>query len=185
VIDGRVVDKCWRNPVTHLLDSAGGPAKTDSTRFYFAYDSANLYLAAVCFDPAVTTVKAQASGRDGAVDEDDCVCYLFRPDTSKADVFQVLFNATGAVFDQAMSVNEQGVVCPGPAWDGDYTVKALLGIGFWSIEVRVALPVELVRAGPGEAWGVDFRRKQPGRNASADWQPTGHDPSALGLLLFR
>jgi hypothetical protein len=185
VIDGSVADQCWRNPVTELLDADGGPAKTDSTHFYFTYDSANLYLAAVCFDPAVAMVKAQASGRDGAADEDDCVGYLFRPDTGRADVFQVFFNATGAVLDRAMAVNGDSVVCPGLTWDGDYTVNTLRGIGFWSIEVKVALPVELIRARPGGVWGVDFRRKQPGRNAKGDWQPTGYDPRALGLLLFR
>jgi len=185
VIDGSAADKCWRNPVTDLLDADGGLAKIDSTRFFFAYDSADLYLAAVCFDPAVTAIKAQASGRDGAVDEDDCVGYFFQPDTSKGDVFHVLFNPAGAVFDEAIAVIEKGEASSSPARDGDYTVKALVGDGFWSIEVKVALPVELVRAGPGEVWGVNFQRKQPGRNADASWQPTGHDLSALGLLLFR
>jgi predicted phosphodiesterase len=185
VIDGRVDDQCWFEPQTTMFDAEGGPARTDSMRFYFAYDSADLYLAAVCFDPAVTTIRAQASGRDGAVADDDCVGYLFQPDSGKGDVFHVLFNPVGAVFDEAIGVGKKGEASASPAWDGDYTVRTLIGDRFWSVEVRIQLPVELVGPRPGAAWGVNFRRMQPGRKASADWQPMSLDPSSFGLLLFR
>jgi hypothetical protein len=168
-----------------MLDPDGSSARTDSVRFYFAYDSANLYLAVVCFDTAVATIRAQASGRDGAVAEDDCVGYLFQPDTGRGDVFHVLFNPVGVVFDEAIGVSDQGVATSVPAWDGDCAAQTLVVDGCWSIEVRVQLPVELIEPGPGMAWGVNFERRQPGRNANAVWQPTSPDPSTFGLLLFR
>jgi 3',5'-cyclic AMP phosphodiesterase CpdA len=185
VIDGRVDDQCWREPQTRMLDPDGGPVGTDSVRFYFAYDSADLYLAAVCFDPAAATLRARASGRDGAVAEDDCVGYLFQPDTGKGDVFHVLFNPAGAVFDEAIGIGEKGVASAVPAWDGDYTSRTLVGDRFWSIEVRVQLPVELVRPVPGMVWGLNFQRRQPRREANADWQPMMMDARSFGLLLFR
>lgn len=184
-IDGRVDDQCWRDPETRMLDADGSPARTDSVRFFFAYDSADLYLAAVCFDPAVATIRAQASGRDGAVAEDDCVGYLFQPDTGKGDVFHVLFNAAGAVFDEAIGFSEKGEASAVPAWDGDYATRSFIGDGFWSIEVRVELPVELIKPMPGMAWGLNFRRMQPSRKANADWQPMSLDPGSFGLLLFQ
>jgi len=41
-----------------------------------------------------------------------------------------------------------------------------------------------VSAKPGDVWGLNFRRKQPGRKANADWQPISYDPHGLGLMLI-
>jgi predicted phosphodiesterase len=184
LIDGRVTEPCWRGPAWRLLDAMGGPARTDSTLFYFAYDSADLYLAAVCFDPAVNTIKAEAQQRDGAVRNDDCVDYLLQPDTGKGDVFEVCINPSGTVFDQMIYVNPKGDLGMNPAWDHGYEAQTFFGQGLWSIEVRIPLPTELLMPRPGDVWGLNFRRTQPGRKESADWQPMDYDPDTFGLMLF-
>jgi hypothetical protein len=183
VLDGVVSDKCWKNPVSRLLSADGGPAQTDSTRFYFAYDKDNVYLAAVCFDPAVNTVTAQAQERDGAVYNDDCIGYFFQPETGKATVYQLYFNPKGVSFDQEIKVGEQGEVNTDPKFDGVYDARTYLGDGFWSIEVRIPRLGRDYVVGPGSVLGCNFRRKQPGRKANADWQPISYDPKTFGLLL--
>ncbi|MCX6842737.1 MAG: metallophosphoesterase [candidate division WOR-3 bacterium] len=185
VIDGDLKEKCWQNPERRFFDYEGGPAKTDSARFYFAADSANLYLAAVCFDPAVNTVKAQATEQDGAVYNDDCVGYFLQPDTGKGEIYQVYFNPGGIAFDQKITISDKGEMNADPKWNGTYEVKTRLGKDQWRIEVKIPLAQFGVTAKPGQAWGLNFRRKQPGRKANADWQPVSYDPSAFGLLLFR
>jgi 3',5'-cyclic AMP phosphodiesterase CpdA len=185
VIDGDLNEKCWQNPETRFFDYEGGPAKTDSARFYFAADSANLYLAAVCFDPAVNTLKSQATGQDGGVYNDDCVGYFLQPDTAKGDIYQVYFNPGGIAFDQKITVSDKGEMNTDPKWNGTYEVKTRLGKGQWRIEAKIPLAQFGATAKPGQAWGLNFRRKQPGRKANADWQPVSYDPSAFGLLLFK
>ncbi len=184
LIDGEVTEACWRNPVQRLLAADGGPARTDSTRFYFAYDSADLYLAAVCFDPAVNTIKAEAQNRDGAVQNDDCVDYLLQPDTGKGDVFEICINASGTIFDQMISVSPKGDIGMNPAWDHGYETRTFLGDRYWSIEVRIPLPTELLMPRRGDVWGLNFRRTQPSRKESADWQPIDYNPDTFGLMLF-
>jgi predicted phosphodiesterase len=184
LIDGRPIETCWRNPVRRLLAADGGPARTDSTRFHFAYDSADLYLAAVCFDPAVSTVKTGAQKRDDAVQNDDCVDYFLQPDTGMGDVFEVCISASGTVFDQMIHVSPNGDLGMNPAWDHNHEIQTFFGQGFWSIEVRIPLPTELLMPRPGDVWGLNFRRNQPGRKESADWQPIDYDPDTFGLMLF-
>ncbi len=185
VIDGDLKEKCWQNPERRFFDYEGEPAKTDSARFYFAADSANLYLAAACFDPAVNTVKAQATEQDGAVYNDDCVGYFLQPDTAKGEIYQVYFNPGGIAFDQKITISDKGEMNADPKWNGTYEVKARLDKDQWRIEAKIPLAQFGATAKPGQAWGLNFRRKQPGKKANADWQPISYDPSAFGLLLIK
>jgi hypothetical protein len=185
VIDGKVDEKLWTQPVTKLFTNDSEAMKTDSTRFYFAADSANLYLAAVCYDPAVNTVKAQAQERDQGVHLDDCVGWFLLPDTSKGVIYQVYFNPNAVVLDQKITVSPEGKMDVDMAWSADLDVKAAMGKGLWSVEAKVPLAQFGVAAKPGQVWGLNFRRKQPGRKASADWQPISYDPHGLGLLLIK
>jgi len=185
VIDGKVDEKLWQHPVTRLFTNDSEAMKTDSTRFYFAADPANLYLAAVCFDPAVNTVKAQAQERDKDVHLDDCVGWFIVPDTSKSVIYQVYSNPNVVVLDQRIALSSEGLIDADVDWTADLEVKAALGAGLWSVEIRLPLAQFGVTAKPGQVWGLNFRRKQPGRKASADWQPISYDPHGLGLMVIR
>jgi len=59
------------------------------------------------------------------------------------------------------------------------------GPGFWSIEAKIPLAQVNATAKPGDVWGLNFRRKQPGSKANADWQtPISSDPATFGYLEF-
>jgi hypothetical protein len=182
VVDGKPDEKCWQRPETRFFGADGGPAKTDSSRFYFAWDDTSLYVGAVCFDPAVTTVRAQAEKQDDAVYNDDCVGFFLQPDTSAADIYQVYFNPKGVAFDQRIAVNFDGDMDADPKWNGSYAAAGSLGPDRWTFEARIPLAQLGAKAGPGRVWGLNFRRKQPGKKASADWQPVSYDPNGFGLL---
>jgi predicted phosphodiesterase len=185
VIDGKVDEKLWQKPVTHLFTNDSEAMKTDSVRFYFAADSANLYLAAVCFDPNPDSVRAKATERDKGVHLDDCVGWFLAPDTSKGTIYQVYFNPNAVVLDQKITVSPEGKMDADMAWNADVDVKAAKGKNYWSVEAKLPLAQFGKTAKPGDVWGINFRRKQPGRKANADWQPISYDPSAFGLLLFK
>jgi len=60
-----------------------------------------------------------------------------------------------------------------------------MGEEMWSVEARLPLTHFGVAAKPGQVWGLNFRRKQPGRKANADWQPISYDPHGLGLMFIK
>ncbi len=185
VIDGSIKEKLWQKPVTHLFTNDSEAMKTDSVRFYFAADSANLYLAAVCFDPNPDSIRVKATERDKGVHLDDCVGWFLLPDTSKGDIYQVYFNPNAVVLDQKIAVSPEGKMDVDMAWSADVEVKAAKGKDYWSVEAKLPLAQFGVAAKPGNVWGLNFRRKQPGRKASADWQPISYDPHGLGLMLIK
>jgi predicted phosphodiesterase len=185
VIDGKVSEKLWQKPVTHFFTNDSEAMKTDSVRFYFAADSANLYLAAVCFDPNPDSVRAKATERDKGVHLDDCVGWFLLPDTSKDVIYQVYFNPNAVVLDQKITVSPEGKMDVDMAWNADVDVKAAKGKNYWSVEAKLPLAQFGKAAKPGDVWGINFRRKQPGRKANADWQPITYDPHGLGLILIK
>ncbi len=185
VIDGKVSERPWQKPVVHLFTNDSEAMKTDSVRFYFAADSANLYLAAVCLDPNPDSVKVKATERDKGVHLDDCVGWFLLPDTSKGEIYQVYFNPNAVVLDQKITVSREGKMDVDMAWSADADVKAVKGRNYWSVEARLPLAQFGVTAKPGDVWGLNFRRKQPGREANADWQPISYDPHGLGLMFIK
>jgi len=185
VIDGKVNEKLWQKPVMDLFTNDSEAMRTDSVRFYFAADSASLYLAAVCFDPNPESVNVKATERDKGVHLDDCVGWFLLPDTSKGEIYQVYFNPNAVILDQKITVSPEGKMDVDMAWNADVDVKAAKGKNYWSVEAKVPLAQFGATAKPGQAWGLNFRRKQPGRKANADWQPISYDPHGLGLMLIK
>jgi predicted phosphodiesterase len=183
-IDGAVTEKLWRRPVMDLFTNDSEAMKTDTVRFYFAADSADLYLAAICFDPNPDSIRLKATERDKGVHLDDCVGWFLLPDTSKGTIYQVYFNPNAVVLDQKIAVSPEGKMDVDMAWNADVDVKTAKGKDFWSVEAKLPLAQFGTSAKPGDVWGLNFRRKQPGRKANADWQPISYDPHGLGLMLI-
>ncbi|SYZ72518.1 hypothetical protein TRIP_C20633 [Candidatus Zixiibacteriota bacterium] len=186
VIDGKLDEPCWKGPVATLYDSEGGPSKCDSTRFFFAGDKDYLYLAAVCGEKAMDSLRSTVAERDGPVYREDCVGYFFQPDITKPEVYQIYFNPIGTPFDQKITPQSDGTMVGDRSWNGTYDVKTIKGDGYWSIEIRVPLSQFGTAGKSGEEWGLNFRRKQFRVGASADWQiPIDYDPKSLGRLIWQ
>ncbi|HTW92066.1 MAG TPA: metallophosphoesterase [bacterium] len=185
VIDGKVIEKLWQKPVMDLFTNDSESMKTDSVRFYFAADSTDLYLAAVCFDPHPESLRANATERDKGVHLDDCVGWFLAPDTSRGVIYQIYFNPNAVVLDQKITASPAGKMDVDMSWNADVDVKTTKGKNYWSVEAKLPLAQFGVTAKPGSVWGLNFRRKQPGRKANADWQPITYDPHGLGLMLMK
>ncbi len=183
-IDGELREKLWWKPATRLFRPNGKPTRAESTAFYFAWDDSSVYLAAWCRESRPESLRLDAAERDGAVYNDDCVGWFLRPDFSNRNVYQVYVNAAGTVFDQSINTTEDAGTESDPSWNGEYEVKAARGADWWSVEMRVPVAQFGAKAGPGRAWGANFRRKQQ-RLGTADWQvPISYDPDTFGRLLM-
>jgi hypothetical protein len=183
VIDGKLSEDFWKDPVTHLFAPDGGPQAVDPVRFYFAYDAENLYLAAYCQDALIDSLHASVTDQDGPIYAEDCVGYFFEPDYRQRLVYQIYLNPLGTAFDQKIIWHDRSNVEGDYDWNSGGEVKTVRGDDFWSIEGRIPLAALGARAEPGLKWRVNFRRKQPRFGSSADWQvPMGHDPEEFGFM---
>ena len=185
-IDGKVLDAEWKEitPVISLGSPTGDETVVEPTKFYFAYDKKNLYLAGRCTESKKDQMVAQAKAQDGAVYAEDCVGYFFCPDTVLKDIYQIYFNPLGTAFDQLIKY-DGGNYNLDRNWNGKYEVKTFVGEGEWNIEIKI--PFSQLKAKPkkGDSWEINFRRKQKRLNSASDWQyPITYDIRYYGLMRF-
>jgi hypothetical protein len=185
VLDGKLTDKVWQKPVTRFFAPDGGPGAIDSTFYYFAYDDKNLYLATRCVETKMDEMVAKVTARDGVVFGEDCAGFFFQPDTAKGIVYQIYINPLGAVFDQKITFNPDWEYNGDPSWNGTYEVKTEKGKKEWTLEAAIPLAQLGATGKAGEAWRLNFRRKQKRLNTSGDWQvPISYDPRSFGRLVL-
>jgi len=178
-------DSIWRDPVTMFFAADGSEATTDPTSFYFAYDSANLYIAARCVEKNTDSIKASVTEHDGAIYAEDCIGLFLQPDRERPVAYQIYFNPLGSAFDQKLMMNEDGFMDTDRGWDGTYDAVGRRGEGFWSLEAVIPLKLFGVRGEPGSRWGINFRRKQSRTGSAADWQtPIDYNPKTFGILFL-
>ncbi|GAI14376.1 unnamed protein product, partial [marine sediment metagenome] len=186
LIDGKISEPVWKNPVSLLFSPDANPMSIDSVNFYFLYDDKNIYIAAYCKEPKIDSIIAGVTDHDGAVYSEDCMGYFFQPDLKKGLVYQIYFNPLGSVFDQKISMSPEAGFDADRTWNGTYEVKTIKGSDFWSIEVRIPLNQFEFAIKSGQKWGLNFRRKQKRFNSSADWQvPITYDPETYGYLIMK
>ena len=185
VLDGKLTDNIWQKPVTRFFAPDGGPTAIDSTSYYFAYDDKTLYLAARCVETKMDEMVAKVTARDGGLFGEDCAGFFFQPDTAKGLVYQIYINPLGAVFDQKITVGPDWQIDSDPGWNGTYEVKTEQGKREWTLEAAIPLAQLGVTGKEGEAWRLNFRRKQKRLNTSGDWQvPISYDPRSFGRLVM-
>ena len=182
-IDGKLTEKIWNNPETKFFSYDGSITKVDATKFYFAYDNENLFIASHCLDSKMDSLYDSVTERDGAVYGGDCIGFFFQPDKTLDTVYQIYINPNGVVFDQKISFDTTGWYTATREWDGNYIVASSKNEDSWSLEVQIPL-VELdAMAESGKSWGLNFRRKQKRLNTSGDWQiPIDYNPITFGEL---
>lgn len=186
VIDGKLDEDIWKNPITKLFAPDGSPMFIDPVNFYFAWDSDNLYVAAKCTETRMDSMSANVTKHDGAVYAEDCVGYFFQPEVADGPVYQIYFNPLGTPFDQKIMVKEKRAIAVEREWNGTYEAKTIKGKDYWNIEVKIPLSELDAERESGKAWAINFRRKQKRLNSTADWQvPISYNPQDYGILLMK
>jgi predicted phosphodiesterase len=185
-LDGAVTENCWFDPITRFFAPDGGPLKTDPVKFYFAHDKDYLYLAALCTDQKTDSLRAKITQHDGLISSEDCVGFFLEPIKKDGVVYQIYINPLGTIFDQKLTKGSDGWVTADKNWNVICDVKTSKGNGFWSMEAR--LPVKQFGAvlKSGDQWRLNFRRKQPRLQSSADWQaPIDYDAETYGVMIIK
>ena len=185
-IDGSIEEDFWQNPAELLYHPEGGEMDIDPVKFYYAYDSDNLYIAAYCVDNQENSPIATAEEHDGAVYAEDCVGFFFEPKAGSDTVYQIYINPLGTVFDMRITRYEDGWMNYDRDWNGNYEVKAIMRDDFWSVEVRIPVDQFGTKVEKDKNWYLNFRRKQKALEGAADWQtPIGADPKTMGVLIIK
>jgi len=186
VIDARVDEACWRDPVEEFFAPDGGRAGVDATRIYFAHDDQNLYIAAVCQDSRMDSLRTDTSERDGTVYGDDCVGFFLEPQPRSGIAYQIYVNPRGTVFDQKLERQGSGFYGGDRTWNGEYEVRTERSPTAWTVELRIPIAQFATRIDPNTEWRINFRRKQPRRGTAGDWQvPIDYDPASYGYLRLK
>jgi predicted phosphodiesterase len=186
VIDARIDEPCWRDPVQRFFGPDGGSAMIDPIQVYFAHDGQNVYVAAVCHDPRIDSLRTTATERDGAVYNDDCVGFFIEPMFRSGTAYQIYVNPLGTVFDQKLERQAGGSYSGDRTWNGEYEVRTQRSPFAWIVEMRIPIAQFATRIGKNQPWRLNFRRKQPRLGTSGDWQvPIDYDPATFGFLQFR
>lgn len=184
-IDGDISEDSWGKPVTVFFDPDGTAAKIDPARFYFAHDEQNLYIAAYCEETKVDSIRANVTDHDGAVWSEDCVGYFFESVYGSDTVYQIYINPLGAVFDQKLTMGDDGYMNAEKGWNGEYEVKTTIGDGFWSMEARIPIAQLGASMDVDSKWRLNFRRKQSRLNGAANWQtPIDYNPGSFGIMII-
>jgi len=185
-LDGAITEGCWHDPAARFFAPDGGPMKTDPIKFYFAHDKEYLYLAALCSDAKIDSLRAKVTEHDGAVYSEDCIGFLIEPIKGSDLVYQIYISPLGTVFDQKLTKGSSGWVTTDRNWSSICDVKTSKGNGFWSVEARLPVKQFGTVLKSGDEWRLNFRRKQPRLQTSADWQvPIGQDADTYGIMIIK
>lgn len=186
IIDGKLTENVWKNPVTKFFAEDGSPMPSEPVDFYFAWDENNLYLAAKCIETKMEEMVANVREHDGAIYGEDCIGYFLQPEISDGSVYQIYFNPLGTSFDQKISVDQGRATDVDREWNGTYEAKTSKGKDWWSIEVKIPFHELKAKVEPGKTWAINFRRKQKRLNASTNWlSPITYDPCDYGILVIK
>ncbi len=186
IIDGNIDELCWREPERDFFSHGGVPSMTDNTEFYFAYDFQNLYLSAKCDYEGPNTLITEKTERDENIFSEDCIGYFLMPDSGREVMYQIYCTPLGTVFDAIFEKNGYGSYEGKNEWNCEMEWAVNLCDDCWIFEARI--PVSQFNGlslETGKVMLLNFRRKQPYKEANADWQtPIEYDPGTFGILYF-
>ncbi len=178
-LDGRLEAAEWARAgvLSDFVLVGGASLPALPTTVYMQYDASNLYVGVFCSDPNPGGLKVEATRRDGAVLQDDCVELFFDTLLQRKDVAHLAVNAANVQFD---------------AWNEDVTqdfkwTSAVQRLpDGWSVEI--ALPfAQGIGPKVGDTWLMNVGRSAPGLGEKSCWVATTNsfmELDRLGTLIF-
>ncbi len=186
-IDGVLDEPVWRTAsqgsgFTRLGENA---VPREPTRFRVVWDGRVLYLAIECAESALVPAEQRAGqvkhavrGRDGNVFADDVIEFFLDPLNDRPYV-HLAVGAGGGRYDA------QG---KDRSWNLEWTAKARLGNGRWTVEAAIPLaPILGHPPRPGDKMGFNMAREEKPVPELSAWAPVGvgfHEPGRFGTLVL-
>lgn len=173
-----------------------GPANTSTnmpqTRWKATRDTDRLFLLVDCLEPEPDKIVARHDQPDSKIWEDDCVEIFVAPAKTDAFYSQLVINSKGILSDIRLNRIKTLIPC-GYAqdlkWSSGAGIAAVKTSSGW--RVRATIPWSQMGINSSDRpcfFNVRRQRYVTGKMELFSWSENGlqgHDPSTMGLLLFR
>ena len=160
MMDGTLNEEVWQQGEWYTNFTMMGKPELVAdaqTRFKMAFDRENLYIGAILDEPNMEKVRANITGHDGPVFNDDCLEFMLDPQGDRTEYFHFIASIAGATYDS--EVREGGGV-NNSAWDCPWSVVTARQKTSWSLEVRVPLVyLGLTEESRGD-WALNVARER-------------------------
>ena len=178
-IDGQLDNAYLEQGATLELQSSNGGKVLAPTTAYLARDHDNLYVFFICNEPQIKAVRAQATERDSAVYDDDCVEVFIDHKGDGKQYAHIAVNVRGVIYDALQNV--------GAKWDIPMSVVSRQDDNSWCVEIKI--PFQSFGHTPrfGDAWRVNFNRERKVVRELSAWSATFgsfHQPKRFGKIEF-
>lgn len=183
VIDGVLDDACWGAALagSHFLSAQGEGLAEEQTHLRVCWDAEHLYLGVEALESLLEPrlnmlhlVKAEKTGRDARVFDEDCIEIFLQPG---GDVYyQFAANSGTGTYDA------QGTDA---GWNCDWQCAAKRTDRSYIIEA--AIPLAALGSEPTGEWSVNVTRHRSHAKQYSTWsglQGAFHQPEAFGRLRF-
>jgi hypothetical protein len=154
-ITGDLSDPVWKQGLKITQFTFGRHTPPDPTEAYVLATDTDLFVAFLCHEQRMGSLKLKHAGRDSEVWLDDSVEIFLNPDMLGDAVYQIVVNAAGHFRDA-----RGGSGKPGSAeWNGDIEAKTSQAADRWIAEVRIPLKDLGIEGGSsGQMWRMNLAR---------------------------
>lgn len=172
-LDGRPDESAWAAaPVlTHFVQQLPetGVVARFPTEVRVLYDSTNLYVAGVNFDPHPERAITPGLERDFVTGNSDIFGVVFDTFFDRRNSFMFVVNPKGALRDEQTFNDSRNV---SEAWEGIIRLKTAQQDSSWSVEMIIPLrTLRFDASRDPQSWGINFIRRVRRVNETSYWAP--------------
>ena len=188
VVDGVLDDEEWRGApfIDEFVqqEPLEGQPGTVRTEVRVLYDSENLYLGLLAFDPSPESVVATEMRRDGPqIMNEENFQIIIDTFMDSRSAYMFVVSPLGAMLDQQVVQEGEGSRRGVSSninlqWDGVWETSARRTAEGWAAEIRIPMVTLRFPGASPQSWGINFMRNIPHRNEVVFWAPI---PRAYGL----
>ena len=157
LIDGRLVEPCWREATEYAsffrLREEG--LAEPRTELRIVYDEKRIYLGVTCHEPSMDEIVAKVRTDDnGRAWADDAIEICLDPSGRGDDYFHFIVNTRGARYD-SMVTHGGGI----PTWDADWHAAVQKRANAWTAEISIPFySLEIIPEVRPDTWRFNIVR---------------------------
>ena len=157
-VDGALDEAIYRTvpPITafiQMLPRPGSPG-TEQTEAWVMFDEDNIYVAARCWDSAMTGLANELRRDANQIRENDHFAVSFDTFYDRRNGFAFSANPVGGRGD--FTTTDEGN--PNTDWNPVWDARTARFDGGWTVEMVIPFKSLRYRSGADEVWGIQFRR---------------------------
>ena len=169
-LDGKLDEPFWNSitPITNFRQQVPeeGGTPTERTEVYIAYDSSNLYIAAILYESDPEGILAFQKRRNQGLGTDDRFMWILDTFNDGRNAYFFETNPAALRGDGLLTVG-QGINI-NKSWDGIWDVRTTVTDFGWIVEIQI--PFRSLDFNPDiSTWGINFQRTVRRKNEEIVW----------------